>query len=150
MALFVSFLSYYCCTKARLLTKSSVWILVEILVKNSMPSTPKMNYSKIEIEKKDNNFASFVFNKNFVRKPYRFIGDFCVNSKPGIRVIVQIYSYYFRILGDLQSILRVYLNKSSKTRAKTTSAWKAILYGLQITTAWNSTGHFIVLFQIFA
>ena len=81
-----------------------------------------MNYSKIEIEKKDNNFASFVFNKNFVRKPYRFIGDFCVNSKPGIRVIVQIYSYYFRILGDLQSILRVYLNKSSKTRAKTTSA----------------------------
>ena len=144
MALFVSFLSYYCCTKARLLTKSSVWILVEILVKNSMPSTPKMNYSKIEIEKKDNTFASLVFNKNFVRKPYRFIEDFCVNSKPGFKVIVQIYSNYFR------SILRVYLNKSSKTRAKTTSAWKAILYGLQITTAWNSTGHFIVLFQIFA
>ena len=87
----------------------------------------------------DNTFASLVFNKNFVRKPYRFIEDFC-----GFRVIVQIYSNYFR------SILRVYLNKSSKTRAKTTSAWKAILYGLQITTAWNSTGHFIVLFQIFA
>ena len=76
-----------------------------------MPSTPKMNYSKIEIEKKDNTFASLVFNKNFVRKPYRFIEDFCVNSKPGFKVIVQIYSNYFR------SILRVYLNKSSKTRA---------------------------------
>ena len=41
-----------------------------------MPSAPEISYSKIEIEEKDNTFASFVFNKNFVRKADRIIDDF--------------------------------------------------------------------------